>query len=282
MTDKKPRKPRAKKTKAATLLSDQSQLVLTTALIEHPRNINQGDMTKIAESVEANGFWGGLVAQKSTGHVLVGNHRLRAAKEAGIVELPVFWVDVDDDHALRILLADNRIAEFGKRDEDALLAMLEELNDASDLSGTVSPPKNMTPCSKGWGGGGGAVDPDNDPNYTRKIESPVYTPRGECPKLEQLAGVEKFESLVEEIDASDLDEDTKQFLRMGAARHIVFDYRNIAEFYAQATPALQRLMERSALVIIDFNDAIENGFVKLTEELADAYKQELDSEDDED
>lgn len=48
-----------------------------------------------------------------------------------------------------------------------------------------------------------------------------------------------------------------------AHRHSVFNYRNIAEFYANANPEVQRLMERSALVIIDINDAIANGFVKL-------------------
>ena len=44
-------------------------------------------------------------------------------------------------------------------------------------------------------------------------------------------------------------------------------YRHIAEYYAQATPQMQRLMERSALVIIDMDDAIANGFVKLQGEM---------------
>lgn len=47
-------------------------------------------------------------------------------------------------------------------------------------------------------------------------------------------------------------------------RHVVFNYRNIAEYYAAASPAMQGLMEDSALVIIDVDRAIANGFVNLS------------------
>jgi len=33
-------------------------------------------------------------------------------------------------------------------------------------------------------------------------------------------------------------------------------------------------MENSALVIIDFNKAIENGYVKLSEEIANQYRKQ--------
>jgi hypothetical protein len=50
-----------------------------------------------------------------------------------------------------------------------------------------------------------------------------------------------------------------------AKRHTVFNYRLIAEYYATASKEMQGLMERSALVIIDINNAIANGYVKLSE-----------------
>jgi tRNA A-37 threonylcarbamoyl transferase component Bud32 len=75
--------------------------------------------------------------------------------------------------------------------------------------------------------------------------------------------------LLEEIHEADLPEDVKAFLEFSAHRHIVFDYQKIAEFYAHADPTVQNLMERSALVIIDFNKAIENGFVQMTKEIAE-------------
>ena len=55
----------------------------------------------------------------------------------------------------------------------------------------------------------------------------------------------------------------KDFLIQAARRHNVFNYRNIAEYYAHATPEMQRLMEESALVIIDVDDAIANGYATL-------------------
>ena len=55
----------------------------------------------------------------------------------------------------------------------------------------------------------------------------------------------------------------KAFLRLGATRHIVFDYSKIAEFYAPQNKDVQALIEDSAMVIIDFKKAIEDGYVKL-------------------
>jgi ParB-like chromosome segregation protein Spo0J len=106
------------------------------ALKSHPKNPRQGDVGAIYESIDANGFYGAVVAQKSTGHILAGNHRWMAAKEAGMVTVPVIWVDVDDDRALRILLADNKTNDDASYDESALAAILADLANTSDLLGT--------------------------------------------------------------------------------------------------------------------------------------------------
>jgi len=116
--------------------STQIDLVAVDALSEHPRNPNQGDVWSIQSSIEANGFYGAVVAQKSSGHILAGNHRYRAAKEAGAASIPVIWLDVDDRQALKILLADNRTAELAHRDEEALATLLQELSADEDLLGT--------------------------------------------------------------------------------------------------------------------------------------------------
>ena len=71
-----------------------------------------------------------------------------------------------------------------------------------------------------------------------------------------------------------LPEDEKAFLRYAAQRHTVFNYKYIAEYYAHAEAPTQRLMENSGLVIIDFNRAIELGYVKLSEEIARQYLEE--------
>ena len=59
---------------------------------------------------------------------------------------------------------------------------------------------------------------------------------------------------------------------MAAFRHTVFNYQSIADFYANSNEETQRLMEQSALIIIDFDKAIENGYVKLSDEVAESFK----------
>lgn len=97
------------------------------SLHPHPRNPNQGDVGSISESIEAHGFYGQVVAQQSTRTILAGEHRWRAAKAAGMAEIPVTWVDVDDDAALRIVLVDNRTSELAFRDPEGLVELLKEL-----------------------------------------------------------------------------------------------------------------------------------------------------------
>jgi ParB-like chromosome segregation protein Spo0J len=105
-------------------------------LTAHPRNPRQGDVGAVVESIEANGFYGALVVQRSSGNVLAGNHRLAAAVALGIEKLPVLYLDVDDEAALRILLADNRTSDLATYDDRALAALLSELATVGGLIGT--------------------------------------------------------------------------------------------------------------------------------------------------
>lgn len=96
---------------------------------QHPRNPNNGDVEAIEESILTNGFYNPVIAQESTGHILAGNHRYAALLALGSKVIPVVWVDVSDEDALRIVIADNRTAELAVRDEHSvsdLLHMLEE------------------------------------------------------------------------------------------------------------------------------------------------------------
>lgn len=97
------------------------------SLKPHPRNPNQGDVGAISESIDAHGFYGQVIAQQSTRTILAGEHRWRAAKAAGMAEIPVTWVDVDDEQALRIVLVDNRSSELAFRDPAGLVELLQEL-----------------------------------------------------------------------------------------------------------------------------------------------------------
>ena len=112
---------------------------------------------------------------------------------------------------------------------------------------------------------------DKEELYTSLIPKPVYEPRGIQPHLGQLVDLSKVNRLIREIEASELPEDVKAFLKVAAYRHAVFNYENIADYYANTDAATQKLMEASALVIIDFNDAIARGFVKISKAITQQY-----------
>lgn len=119
-----------------SLVPQDYELADVDKLSPHPENPRVGDTDLIAQSIARHGFYGSVVAQRSTGHVLAGNHRLAAAKQQGIGQLPVIWVDVDDDTARRILLVDNRLGERATWDYEQLALVLAEVQATDDdLSG---------------------------------------------------------------------------------------------------------------------------------------------------
>lgn len=103
--------------------------------------------------------------------------------------------------------------------------------------------------------------------YTRKVETPIYEPKNKCPHILELVDKEKPKRLIREIEAASISEEEKMFLIEASHRHSVFNYSKIADYYAHASKEMQELMEKSALVIIDYDKSIEYGFTKLTEEL---------------
>ena len=113
---------------------------------------------------------------------------------------------------------------------------------------------------------------EEDDTYTRKIVAPTYEPKNEKPKAHELFNTDKVEELIDKIKPLRLSNMEQAFLIYGAYRHTVFDYSKIADFYAHSSKEVQELMEDSALVIIDFDKAIEKGYVKLTKDIAAAYE----------
>jgi hypothetical protein len=112
---------------------------------------------------------------------------------------------------------------------------------------------------------------DGEDKYTSKITAPLYEPKNKIPHILELLDDSKTKRLIIEIENSSVSEEEKKFLIEAAKRHNVFDYSKIADYYAHSTPEMQNLMERSALVIIDFQKAIQLGYVKLSEEVIQQY-----------
>ena len=112
-----------------------------------------------------------------------------------------------------------------------------------------------------------------DDKYTKSVNIPQYLPKNEKPSLYDLCDCRKYQQLVTEINASNIPENEKDFLRDAASRHIVFNYSKIADYYAHSGKEVQELMEKSALVIIDIDDAIANGYVKLSKNIEKIMKE---------
>lgn len=112
--------------------------------------------------------------------------------------------------------------------------------------------------------------------YSTNVNTPIYTPSGRNVNILECYDHQKYLRLVNRINSSNVSEEEKKFLRLAATRHIVFNYERIADYYANASKEMQELMEQSALVIIDFDRAIELGFVQLNEKMRRLYEQELD------
>src|SRR3990167_823885 len=112
---------------------------------------------------------------------------------------------------------------------------------------------------------------ETENKYSSKIQAPVYEPKNKKPHLLELLNDGKTKRIINEINNSNVPEDEKRFLIEAAKRHTVFNYENIADYYAHSTPEMQKLMERSALVIVDFENAITFGYVKLCDDIKDQY-----------
>jgi hypothetical protein len=108
---------------------------------------------------------------------------------------------------------------------------------------------------------------------------PTYQITGEKPDIKELLDRDKTAALHKKIREAKLPPALKKFLEFAAYRHLVFSYDKIAEFYAHSEQEVQELMEDSALVVIDFDKAIEGGFVEMAEAIAEQYGRERGYED---
>ena len=219
---------------------------------KNPR-FNDNAVDSVAESIKQFGWKQPIVVDKK-GTVVVGHTRLKAAKKLGMKEAPIIYADdLTPDQVKAYRLADNKTNEIAEWDFDKLEMELDDINMNMEQFGFVSDGKSS--------------QESDEESYSHKIEGLIYEPTGERPVFEEMCDTAKYNELVNEIKDSDISEEDKYFLTLAAARHIVFSYRDIANFYAHSNRTVQDLMEKSALVIIDYEKAIENGFVNLHDTL---------------
>ena len=92
-------------------------------------------MEAIKESLKRNGQFRPVVVNKRRDgyEVLAGNHTTQAARELGWEEIQAHVLQVDDNTARKIMLADNRTSDLATYDLEQLA---QELAEVEELEGT--------------------------------------------------------------------------------------------------------------------------------------------------
>lgn len=231
--------------------------------VDNPKEHPDEQVDKIASSIKNFG-WDQPIVIDGDGEIIKGHGRYQAAKQLGLDEVPVIrQTDLTDAEVRAARLADNRVAESAW-DDELLATELDVLDDFDlDLDITGFDEDELDDLLETPGA------EDEDDIYTDKIESPVYEPTGPEPPLADCYDAERFEELRERVAEADIPEDVRQFFHLAAHRHIVFDYENIAEWYAHQDPEVQAVAEALTLVIIDYDQAIEQGFIDFAEDTLD-------------
>jgi ParB-like chromosome segregation protein Spo0J len=118
-----------------------------------PSNPREGDIGAISESLRVLGQYRPVIVNKRNNQILKGNHTVAAASALGWTEVAVAFVDVDDEQATRIVLADNRTADKATYDNDLLVSAVASLKtlegsgfDSEDLA-DIAKGKESTPNS---------------------------------------------------------------------------------------------------------------------------------------
>jgi hypothetical protein len=261
--------------------ADKVQKWAIDKLIPYARNgrtHSDEQVAQIAASIKEWG-WTTPVLVDEDGGIIAGHGRTLAAQKLKMTEVPVMVAKGWSDAKKRAyIIADNKLAQNADWDNAMLSLELEELDGLGfDIDLTGFTPEEISELLLP------DVDDEQIDNskYTKKIDAPVYSPSGDCPAVNELYDKVKYEQLTAKIyQDPEIKSEVKDFLLAAAARHIRFDFEQIAEFYAHADPDLQQLMEDSALVIIDFDKAIANGYVKLSQAISDVYAGEKGEEHD--
>jgi ParB-like chromosome segregation protein Spo0J len=118
-------------------------LVPIASLKQHPRNPRRGDVKAIVESLMRFGQLKPVAFQEGTKHIVAGNHTQLAAIEMNWTHIAATGAEMTDDEALAFLIADNRTADRGGYDTEALSSALKDLRKNGKIAGTGYTPEEL-------------------------------------------------------------------------------------------------------------------------------------------
>lgn len=201
-----------------------------------------------------------MIVNRTTGNLVDGHLRVLLAEKAGEKAVPVTYVELSENEEKVVLSFLDPLSAMAVTDKEMLEQLLRDIEvDDERLKELI---KELAIENKIM-----AAE-----NYSRKIVVPIYEPKGMKPEIGELYDDSKYLALLKEIEGAEIPEEDKAFLREAATRHIKINYKMVAEYYSHAPEKVRELMEKNALVIIDFGKAVENGFVYLVEDVARLYE----------
>lgn len=224
-----------------------------------------------------------LARELEDGSLMLIDGHLRA-ETAADATVPVLVLDVNEAEADKLLATLDPLAAMADSDAAKLDELLRNVDTGSEalqqmiastaaqagLYGMLT--EQSTESEETYEDADAGEDAENP--YTAKTLAPPYEPTGDKPPVRELYDRGVVDKLLENIETSTLDESVKEFLSAAAYRHVVFDFEKVANFYAHSDSECQKLMEDSALVIVDFNKAVEMGYARLSGELSEIYAEE--------
>jgi len=240
----------------------------------NPRAHSDKQVSQVAASIKEFGFNNPILIDEDKG-VIAGHGRLAAAQKLELVEVPTITLTgLSEAQKKAYVIVDNQLALNSEWQEDLLKIEIERLGELDfDLNMLAFDDDFLKDLNSLGGESNEAENP-----YSQKVDIPVYEPTGEKPSVESIYDNGKSKELIEDIEKSGLPEREQEFLKYAAYRHTVYNFEEVANFYAHSSPKCQELMENSALVIIDIDKAIENGYVSLSEKISEQYSIEYPDE----
>lgn len=220
---------------------------------EHP----DWQIEQIVNSIKQFGFNDPItVDEKNT--IIEGHGRLYALQELGETEVDCIRLShLDEEQKRAYILAHNKLTMNTDFDLDLLQLELENIIDIdmSDFGFDDFLEEEEE-------------QEEEEQMYSDKVSGLMYEPTSdEQPDITTLYDDTKKNELLSRIDEVELPEEVKSFLKLASSRHVVFDYKNIAEYYTHAPKEVQELFEDNLLVIVDFDKALAGGAIELSEKL---------------
>lgn len=244
--------------------------------VNNARTHSDKQIAQIAASIKEFGWTNPILIDGDNG-IIAGHGRLAAARKLKMGKVPAIQLDgLSEAQKKALILADNKLA-LNSGWDDKLLSL--ELADLTQMDFDIKIIGFSDEELKDILLDEDSIDDDNkDDTYTKKVDAPTYEPSNEKPNIKDLFDDTKTFDLIEKIKKSSLPREEKDFLMLAAGRHTVLNFQLIADYYAHSSAECQELMEQNALVIIDFDKAIENGYVVMSEKISEQYSKDYRDE----